>query len=41
MMMQVEGLSLLEASERTGANVGALKVRMHRAYEALKKALLG
>jgi RNA polymerase sigma factor (sigma-70 family) len=40
MMMQVEGLSPREASERTGVNVGALKVRMHRAYRALKKGLL-
>jgi RNA polymerase sigma-70 factor, ECF subfamily len=41
MMMEVEGLSLAEATERTGSSVGALKVRMHRAYQALKKGLLG
>jgi RNA polymerase sigma-70 factor, ECF subfamily len=40
-MMEVEGLSLAEATERTGSSVGALKVRMHRAYQALKKGLLG
>ena len=41
MMMKVEGLSLAEATERTGSSVGALMVRMHRAYQALKKGLLG
>jgi RNA polymerase sigma-70 factor (ECF subfamily) len=40
-MMKVEGLSVQEASERTGSTVGALKLRVHRAYEALKKNLLG
>jgi RNA polymerase sigma factor (sigma-70 family) len=40
-MMKVDGLSLEEASERTGSTVGALKLRVHRAYEALKKNLLG
>jgi RNA polymerase sigma-70 factor (ECF subfamily) len=41
MMMKVEGLSLMEASERTGTSVSALKVRMHRAYTSLKKSMLG
>ncbi len=41
MLMKVEGLSLMEASARTGASVGALKVRMHRAYTSLKKSMLG
>lgn len=41
MMMKVEGLSLMEASDRTGTSVGALKVRMHRAYTSLKKSVLG
>jgi RNA polymerase sigma-70 factor (ECF subfamily) len=41
MMMKIEGLSLAEASERTGASVGTLKVRVHRAYEFLRKSLLG
>ncbi|MGH7986293.1 MAG: RNA polymerase sigma factor [Candidatus Binataceae bacterium] len=39
-MMKIEGLSLLEASERTGASVGTLKVRVHRAYVHLR-AMLG
>ena len=39
-MTKVEGLSLLEASARSGATVGSLKVRVHRAYEYLKKAML-
>ena len=39
-MLKVEGLSLAEASERTGASIGAIKVRAHRAYEFLKKSLL-
>jgi len=38
-MLKVEGLSLAEASERTGASIGAIKVRAHRAYEFLKKSL--
>jgi RNA polymerase sigma-70 factor (ECF subfamily) len=38
-MTKIEGLSLLEASERTGASVGALKVRVHRAYEQLRTML--
>jgi RNA polymerase sigma-70 factor (ECF subfamily) len=40
MITKVQGFSLLEASERTGASVGALKVRVHRAYELLKESLL-
>jgi len=39
-MTKIEGLSLLEASERTGASVGTLKVRVHRAYDFLKRAIL-
>jgi RNA polymerase sigma-70 factor (ECF subfamily) len=35
---KIEGLSLSEVSARTGASVGALKVRVHRAYEILKKS---
>jgi RNA polymerase sigma-70 factor (ECF subfamily) len=41
MMTKIEGLSLLEASERTGASVGALKVRLHRAYDFLRRSVLG
>ena len=37
-MLKMEGLPITEAAERTGISPGALKVRAHRAYEALKKA---
>lgn len=40
-MLKLEGLSTLEAAERAGISVGALKVRAHRAYETLKKLILG
>lgn len=39
MMLKVEGLSTQEAAERAGVTVSALKVRAHRAYNALKKSL--
>jgi len=39
-LLKVEGLPITEAAARTGISTGALKVRAHRAYEALKKALL-
>ena len=39
-MMKIQGLSLAEASALTGASVGTLKVRVHRAYESLRKSLL-
>jgi RNA polymerase sigma-70 factor, ECF subfamily len=41
LMTKIEGLSLLEASARTGASVGTLKVRVHRAYDFLKRSILG
>jgi RNA polymerase sigma-70 factor, ECF subfamily len=34
------GLSLEEASQRAGTTVGSMKVRVHRAYDSLKKALM-
>ena len=34
------GLSVEEASRRAGTTVGSMKVRVHRAYEALKRSLL-
>jgi len=40
-MFKVEGLSLKEAAQRIGISTGTLKVRAHRAYEALKKSVLG
>ena len=38
MMLKIEGLSTREAAERAGITVSAVKVRAHRAYNALKKA---
>lgn len=40
-LLQLEGLSVEEASQRAGVTVSALKVRAHRAYGALRRALLG
>ena len=39
-MLQLEGMSVADAAERVGITTGALKVRAHRAYKALR-ALLG
>jgi RNA polymerase sigma-70 factor, ECF subfamily len=38
-MLKLDGLSLEAASVKTGITVGALKVRAHRAYKALKRLL--
>ena len=38
-LLKLEGLSLEEASVRTGATVGSLKVASHRAVQALKRLL--
>jgi RNA polymerase sigma-70 factor (ECF subfamily) len=38
-MLKLEGLSLEAAAARTGISVGALKVRAHRAYKALRKLI--
>jgi RNA polymerase sigma factor (sigma-70 family) len=35
-MLKLDGLSVEAASAKTGVSVGALKVRAHRAYKALK-----
>ncbi len=40
-LLKIEGLSLAEAARRAGVSVSALKVRAHRAYKVLKKALSG
>ncbi len=40
-MIQLEGLSVAEAAARAGVSAGALKVRAHRGYKALRKALEG
>jgi RNA polymerase sigma-70 factor (ECF subfamily) len=37
-MLKLEGLTTEEAAERAGVTVSALKVRAHRAYNAVKKA---
>jgi RNA polymerase sigma-70 factor (ECF subfamily) len=39
-LLKLEGLTLEEAAKKLGLNVGTLKVRAHRGYRALKKALL-
>lgn len=38
-LIQLEGLSVAEAAVRAGVTPGALKVRAHRGYRALRKAL--
>ena len=38
-MLKLEGLSLKAAAARAGVSVGALKVRAHRAYKALKRLI--
>jgi RNA polymerase sigma-70 factor (ECF subfamily) len=38
-MIHVEGLSVAEAAARAGVSAGALKVRAHRGYRALRAAL--
>jgi len=39
-LTKVLGLSVEEASRRAGTSVGSMKVRVHRAYEALKRSLI-
>jgi RNA polymerase sigma-70 factor, ECF subfamily len=38
-LLKLEGLSAEQAAERAGTSVGALRVRAHRAYKALKKLI--
>jgi len=40
-LVQVEGLSVAEAALRVGVSPGALKVRAHRGYRAMRRALEG
>ena len=40
-LTKLEGKSVAEAAEITGTTVGAMKVRAHRGYEALRKLLGG
>jgi len=38
-MLKLEGLSIEQAADRVGVSVGALRVRAHRAYKALRKLI--
>lgn len=38
-MLKLEGLSIEQAAVRAGISVGALRVRAHRAYKALRKMI--
>jgi RNA polymerase sigma-70 factor, ECF subfamily len=38
-MLKLEGLSITQAANRAGVNVGAFRVRAHRAYKALRKMI--
>ena len=40
-MLKLEGMTLQAAAGRAGISVGALKVRAHRAYKALRKMIGG
>ena len=40
-MLKLEGLTAVEAAARAGVRVGALRVRAHRAYRALRVELAG
>jgi RNA polymerase sigma-70 factor, ECF subfamily len=39
-LTKLRGLSVEEAARRTGTSVGSMKVRVHRAYASLKRALV-
>jgi RNA polymerase sigma-70 factor (ECF subfamily) len=39
-LTKLSGLSVAEAARRTGATAGSIKVRVHRAYESLRKSLV-
>ena len=40
-MLKLDGMTLEDAAGRAGVSVGALKVRAHRAYKALRKLIGG
>jgi RNA polymerase sigma factor (sigma-70 family) len=40
-LIQIDGLSVAEAALRAGVSPGALKVRAHRGYRAMRDALVG
>jgi RNA polymerase sigma-70 factor (ECF subfamily) len=39
-MLQLDGLSVADAAARAGASPGALRVRAHRAYQAIRQRLV-
>jgi RNA polymerase sigma-70 factor, ECF subfamily len=39
-LTKILGLSVEEASQRAGTSAGSMKVRVHRAYESLKRSIL-
>ena len=39
-LTKLDGLSVEEAARRAGTSIGSMKVRVHRAYESLKRSLL-
>lgn len=39
-LTKVLGLSIEEASQRAGVTAGSMKVRVHRAYQSLKRSIL-
>jgi RNA polymerase sigma-70 factor (ECF subfamily) len=39
-LLQVQGLSVVEAAARAGVSPGALKVRAHRGYRAMRARLV-
>ena len=40
-LIKLEGLTLAQTAETLGESIGAVKLRAHRAYEALRTALAG
>lgn len=40
-LLKIQGLSVEESAQRAGTSAGALKVRAHRAYRAIKEMLKG
>jgi RNA polymerase sigma factor (sigma-70 family) len=39
-LTKLKGLSMEEAARRVGTTAGSMKVRVHRAYETLKRSLV-
>ncbi len=39
-LLKIDGLSTAEAAEKVGVSVSALKVRAHRAYKSVRRAVL-